>query len=425
MAEEKDFMEERIRRVAISYYSRPDVQKAIADFCEKREAVPRYFEMFGKRPDIIQYPSDVLQMAREGATSFHCSEELWSDPLKLSTNIPEKELGELREGFDLLIDIDSKYLDFSKVAAELLIGALKFHNVKNIGVKFSGSKGFHIIVPWRAFPKEVFNTETRKMFPEWARIITKYLHEFIKKKLIDKISEITIINSKGYVKDIEAAEKVSPDIILVSSRHLFRTPYSLNEKTALASIVIEPEKLNKFTPLDANPLKVSVKDFMPNAKENEAKELLTQALDWGRTQKNEPTKENKTAYEEIKIDRSRITYPMSIQQMLNGMGDGKKRALFVLINFFNYLGFSKEETEKKLSEWNGKNKPQLKEGYIKSQVEWTFRHGKRLPPNFDNDGYYKGIGINVSAEELKYKNPVNYVMQRQKKEKNGNTNRKD
>ncbi|MEK6848685.1 MAG: hypothetical protein AABX65_03575, partial [Nanoarchaeota archaeon] len=142
MAEaERDLKEERVKSIAIAYYARGDVQKAIVDFCRKRETVPRYFEGFGKRPDILEYSGDVFQLAKNGATSFHCSEELWSDPLKLKTGMSEDELNGLREGFDLLLDIDSKYMDFSKIAAELLILALDFHKVKNIGVKFSGSKG--------------------------------------------------------------------------------------------------------------------------------------------------------------------------------------------------------------------------------------------------------------------------------------------
>jgi len=70
----------------------------------------------------------------------------------------EEEFDNLREGGDFLIDIDSKYLDYSKISAQLLIQALEFHGVKNMGIKFSGSKGFHIIVPWKSFPKEVYGT---------------------------------------------------------------------------------------------------------------------------------------------------------------------------------------------------------------------------------------------------------------------------
>lgn len=58
------------------YYARKDVQDAIYNFCRNREVVPRYGEGFGKRPDTLEYPSDIMQQAKKGATSFHCSEEL-------------------------------------------------------------------------------------------------------------------------------------------------------------------------------------------------------------------------------------------------------------------------------------------------------------------------------------------------------------
>ncbi|MEK9184818.1 MAG: hypothetical protein AAB866_01470, partial [Patescibacteria group bacterium] len=119
--------EERIRQITHLYYSRPEIQKAIYDFSQNREISPRYFEGFGKRPDAFQYKTDILQMAKKGATSFHCSEELWGDPLKLSTGLTEKQLNELRIGWDLLIDIDSKYLDYSKISAQIIIEILNFH----------------------------------------------------------------------------------------------------------------------------------------------------------------------------------------------------------------------------------------------------------------------------------------------------------
>src|SRR3989338_5108527 len=116
------------------------------------------------------------------------------------------------------------------------------------------------------------------MFPEWARIIVKYITFQIKSQLIKKISEME--NVSKYVKDHQVSEKVMPDIILVSPRHLFRTPYSLHEKTALASIVLDSKKISSFDFKDADPLKAEVKEFMPDVKEGEAKELLMQALDW-------------------------------------------------------------------------------------------------------------------------------------------------
>ena len=73
--------EQRIKRITSMYYSRPDVQKAIFDFSKNREICARYFDSFGKRPDSFQYLGDFFEMVKKGATSFHCSEELWEDPL--------------------------------------------------------------------------------------------------------------------------------------------------------------------------------------------------------------------------------------------------------------------------------------------------------------------------------------------------------
>ena len=71
----------------------------------------------------------------------------------------------------------------------------------------------------------------------------------------------------------------------------------------------------------------------------------------------------------------------------------------------------KDELEKRVSEWNKKNKVPLKEGYVKSQISWSYRNKIVPPPNFDKD-YYKGIGIVPTEEELRYKNPLNYVVKK-------------
>ena len=175
MENEVSEKEKRIRKITHLYYSRPEVQKAIFEFCKNRETIPRFFDGFGKRPDTFQYFSEIFEVAKKGATSFHCSEEIWEDPLEIKTGMSEKESNELRTGWDLLIDIDSKYLDFSKILADQLIKALNFHGIKNIGIKFSGSKGFHIIIPWKSFPKEINEIKTSTMFPEYPRIIVQYI----------------------------------------------------------------------------------------------------------------------------------------------------------------------------------------------------------------------------------------------------------
>ena len=186
-----DLKEEKIRRITNLYYSKPEIQKAIFGFSIQREICPRYFEGFGKRPDSFQYIGDIFELVKKGATSFHCSEEIWSDPLKVSS---EKDSSDLRTGWDLLIDIDCKYFDFSKKAAESVISVFKKHGIKNFGIKYSGNKGFHIIVPWKSFPKILHGEETKNLFPELPRKIISYVRFKAERELKEMLSEEDFAN---------------------------------------------------------------------------------------------------------------------------------------------------------------------------------------------------------------------------------------
>ncbi len=400
--------EQRIRKITRVYYSNPKIQKAIFDFSLNREICPKYFEGFGKRPDSFQYQSDIFELVKRGATSFNCSEEIWGNPLGISTNMDEKGLNELRTGWDLLLDIDSKYIDYSKIYAKILIDFLEFSGVKNIGVKFSGSKGFHIIIPWKAFPKEVNRIKTSDMFPEWPRVITKYIMERTKAKLIEEITKLSTPNK--YIRDFQAPKEVMPDLILISPRHLFRMPYSLHEKTALASVVINKNKIMNFQLKDADPFKTEIKNFMPECKEGEATSLLMQALDW--RDKSPKVNKKEVNFKPIQItNRSEKNFPPCIQKILLGVKDGKKRSVFVLINFLRSIGTEKDELEKIIYSWNEKNKPSLKQGYIKTQIAWAFRKKPIMPPNCKE--FYQGIGVCFPDDLCKLvKNPINYVVRK-------------
>ncbi|HEA46711.1 MAG TPA: hypothetical protein ENH99_02925 [Candidatus Pacearchaeota archaeon] len=412
----RESKEQRIKKITHLYYSRQDIQKAIFDFSQDREVVPRYFEGFGKRPDSFQYKGDIFELVKRGATSFHCSEEIWEDPLKIVTGMDSKSLNSIREGWDLLLDIDSKYLDYSKIMAQLIVKTLKFYGVKNVGIKFSGSKGFHLIVPWKAFPKEINGVKTSGMFPEWPRILVQFIMDATKNALIDKVTELTKPNK--YVRDFQAPKEVMPDLILVSPRHLFRMPYSLHEKTALASVVLSEEELKDFQPKNADPLKIKAKNFMPDSTEGEATEILREALDWHKNQNpeseegDEKEKKYKTEFKPIKLlNLSESNFPPSIKKILLGVKDGRKRAVFILLNLFRSIGMERDELEKRIYDWNKKNEIPLNEGYIKSQLSWSYRNKSVLPPNYDKD-YYKGIGVIPTEEELRYKNPTNYIVKK-------------
>jgi DNA primase large subunit len=188
-------------------------------------------------------------------------------------------------------------------------------------------------------------------------------------------------------------------------------PYSLHEKTALASVVLLKDEIEKFTPRDADPLKVKIRNYLPDNEEDEAKNLLSEALDWKRTQRAKEERVEEKRYSGKKFEESEMTgvtdemYPKPIKKLLQGLEDGKKRGLFVLITFFRAVGFSPEEINKRIREWNGKNIPPLREGYVRSQIDWHLKQKRKiLPPNYDNDGFYRDIGI--LEEKPNSKNPL-------------------
>ena len=182
----------RIRAITKLYYSNPKVQEALLNFSVGREVVPRYFEGFGKRPDTLQYKSDIMGLVNKGATSFHASEEIWNDPLAISSDMSTEKLNELRKSWDLLIDIDSKYLDYSKIAAKLMIQAIESFGINNYGIKFSGSRGFHIIISGEAFPEEYDGSLRKDKFPEWPRAICEYLTMGIRPRYNEVVSKLDI-----------------------------------------------------------------------------------------------------------------------------------------------------------------------------------------------------------------------------------------
>src|SRR3989338_4118927 len=99
------------------HYKRRDIQEAMVAHAKDREVAVKFGEKgFGKRPDMLQYPNDVKELGKSGATSFHISEERWKNPLALQPGMSKRQLDDLRIGWDLLIDVDTKFFEIAKIA---------------------------------------------------------------------------------------------------------------------------------------------------------------------------------------------------------------------------------------------------------------------------------------------------------------------
>jgi len=390
----------------LAYYSRKEIQRALLIGLAKRESVAKFNDSFGKRPDIIQYERDIYELAKQGATSFHISEEHWSNPLQLKPGMHKSDLDKLRIGWDLLIDIDSDSFEHSQITAYLLVEALKFHDITNLGVKFSGNKGFHIYIPFNAFPSTINNKETRLLFPEGPRVIASYLKNMIKPMLAEKLNNPDPFS----ITDI--------DTILISSRHLFRAPYSLNEKSGLVSIPILPERILEFKKEEAQIEKVEtgIPFLEIKANDQEASNLIMQAYDFELRQKKEEKVKHQD-YKELENAISLELFPPCMHNALKAkQEDGRKRTIFILINFLRHVGWDFAEIEKLLLAWNAQNEKSLPEAYLRSQVNWAKNQGIRLPPNCDNPNYYTNPDLNICTPDnfcKKIKNPVNYAKRKQ------------
>jgi len=435
---------------ALRYYKKKEIQELLLAHAQNKEVGVQYNGGFGKRPDILVYPSDILELAKRGMSSLHISEETWQDPLELHSNLKRKEMDEMRQGWDLLLDIDCPRIEYSKIFADLVIKFLRYCGVKDLSIKFSGSKGFHIGVPFEAFPKSIpVNGEiklTKDLFPEAPKKIAFYIKENIKEELgkrilafeggdYNKIKEKvqledkdllrTIINEYGdKVTKLEVDNFIEIDTILIASRHLYRMPYSLHEKFGLLSLPINPDDVLKFEKPMAEPEKFlqALAPFMDrsNVQEESARRLLVQAWDFQvKTSEKrvvEHMKEELKRFkerEEIKIE-SPITeefFPPCIQKFIKGVEDGRKRAVFAIMNFLGQVGWTKSEITDYLLKWNReKNTEPLRENYITSQLRY-FKPGEKLPPNCNNDGYYKAMGVCTPDMNCgRVKNPANYTL---------------
>ena len=152
-----------------------------------KEIAVRFSDNFGKRPNILQYPNEVLGLAKKKATSFHASEEIWNNPLDIETGMSRTQLDELRTGWDLVLDIDCKFIEYSKIAADKIIELLKYKNAENVSLKFSGNNGFHIGLPYESFPEKIHGKETRLLFPEAAKRVALYVRQMIKDHVAEEI----------------------------------------------------------------------------------------------------------------------------------------------------------------------------------------------------------------------------------------------
>jgi DNA primase catalytic subunit len=481
--------------VLLNHYKRKDIQEEMLLHASQKEMAVRFGDRFGSRPDMLNAASDILENAKQGATSFHCSEELWRNPLQLKPEMGKQELDNLRAGWDLVIDVDCPVWEYSKLITSFIIQALRENGVTSISCKFSGNKGFHVGVPFEAFPQKMGGQEIRLRFPDGVRIVASYLvHEIDKndrftkfvlekgllglvektgrkrselvrkvcsrcgtpkkaqdikteficihcnrtepsagedvklcqrcgrimeKKTLGKAEHCHTCRSREFKDKLDVESILSVDAVLISSRHLYRMPYSLHEKSGLVSVPINPDDVLKFEREMARPQTAAVSRVRfldrENIRHGNAGMLFDNALQWHskRAQEREATASNGRSKKEFMLAEAipEELFPPCIKLILNGLTDGRKRAVFILTNFWRSVGYDYDTIETMLAEWNKKNPEPLREVVWRSQLSYHKQQNKQaLPPNCLNAAYMLAIGVcKPDAFCSTIKNPAQYA----------------
>ena len=429
---------EELRAQIEKHYARPEIIQAMLEASPNKEVVCSFGGTgYGKRPDILEYENDIQQLVKKGATSFHISEESWRNPLELAPGLDKKKLATMRTGWDLIIDIDSPHWATSKIITHNIVQSLKSFGVKNVSVKFSGNKGFHIGVP-----EESFANQYRGDFPDLPRKIGALLLERIMQQATNDVlialkeefgdgyqSKVAEIYEKPPERlwdgnKLNLIEVIEIDTILISPRHLYRMVYSVNEKSGLISIPINPDKVLLFEKhlADISKNVLSKYTFLDRSQSDpeETKRICVEAIDANFDVHKSIKKEYKETYqkktqaereyEEFKERIPEEFFPEAIKKMLAGnISDGKKRAVFVLKNFLNCVGWTYDEIQDRLEKWNQTHPEPLRETILKGQLMYLKnqigQNEKTLPPNYQNHNYYSDI-IGEMPEYKKARNPV-------------------
>lgn len=440
-----DYMEisPELRELIIKHYSRPEIAKSILYDSPNKEVVGSFGGVgYAKRPDTIEYENDVMMLVKKGVTSFHISEETWSDPLSLRPGMSKKEQDSLRIAWDLIIDIDCPHWGISKLITHLITQEIKAHKVANVSVKFSGNKGFHI-----GIPNESFSENFAEEFPELPRKICEYLLDRIMEKAkqgidsilrkehgdeyFEKLSEIFEKPQQELIKKgaLNPFAIVEVDTIMLNARHLFRMTYSVNEKSGLVSIPINPDKVLNFRKDIAkienevfsrfrflhreDSVKGEADVLVYNAREFSAPRLHEEEIN-KRFEEMDEKSVAEMEYEEFKEKIPEKYFPESIKKfLLANFSDGKKRAIFVLKNFLSSVGWDFEEIEKRLFDWNKEFDEPLRESILRGQLlnlKGSMKNGRiMMPPNFDTNTYYMEI-IGDHPDYKRAKNPVSLAI---------------
>jgi len=292
---------------SLTYYT-DEVIQTLSLQCKDREIFLKSGENVSHRPLQVNSAEELKWLIqtfnKNSILGIHVTIEKFSDPLLLAEQSPDK----LRVGWDLLIDLDTDNIQDAKRTALAVIALLNHFCINSVKVKFSGRRGFHIIIPGLAFHNFKTDREFITAYPNVPKAACRFIEACLKPE-----------QKKGVTFDYE----------VYRPRHLMRLAYSLHEETGLVSMPVDVSKINGFDVNDAKQNNVDIDYGWINLKARigEASKLMDAVSEW--------IKINRKNVQGIKIVRPQTTSRNQIkwiEKLLETpVSDGRHRITWLIL----------------------------------------------------------------------------------------------
>jgi hypothetical protein len=282
----------------------------------------------------------------------YASVESFRDPLSLATEKPDS----LRTGWDFVLDIDSSQgIGQAKRCVKVILRLLSDYDLQSVRVKFSGRRGFHIIVGDQAFDCFRTREEFLRAYPVVPLQVAKFIIAALRPR--DRVG-------------------VEVDTAIYTPRRLIRAAYSLHHKTGLASLPVATDAVDQCKAEDMKPtdgIEVDWNWLATKAKPMEASALLDYVVKW-----LERTKPHRTGISILSrsplgtAHRSAKNPPCVEAFLTEGFSkrlEGQRnRVLFAVLNGIRRLNFA--TTPGELQELNARSERPLPERELQYQISY-------------------------------------------------------
>jgi hypothetical protein len=337
----------------LKWYGGRDIQDALLVQLEGREVWVSAHNYASPRPRVANSASELLSVIPRGRLcSIYASVESFHDPLLLPAEKPDS----LRTSWDFVLDIDSSEgIEEARRCTKSIVGLLSEYGLQCVRVKFSGRRGFHIIVDGEAFDCFSTREEFLRAYPTVPSQVARFV-----------IAALRPSDRRG----------IEVDTSMYAPRHLIRIAYSLHHKTGLASLPVEPSSLDQFN-IEAmkprNDIDVDWHWLQAKAKPMEASTLLDYVIKWlQRTQSNRVGMRV--------LNRSRIVGPrrsarnppcveaLSKEGFSKRLEGHRNRVLYAVLSGIRRLNFA--ITPEELEELNFRSERPLPERELRYQIRY-------------------------------------------------------